>query len=527
MADLIIPRGLRHARSTFSYVDQTGVSRGAYNGIAQTTGYGGDHIAATIDFTQHGGQIASDKRLAAQLRAFLMSLKGKQNRPYIADESYKPGGSFPASELFTNTDFSGTTGWSSDSMYSLSAADGLLRSTAIASNATGFPAYQTLSKTLYVPYAVRALVLEGRGTFSPSMLAFLENNSYTALANGIGYALYGAAAQVASDNAGLATGSTGIRAGDYIDIAFMSFARCFLADGYPNSFVQSGAADNAAWTKDDLTVVANDSTNYDGTATGDTLVETAVNSDHFIQQQVSGLSASAADYFVGFVVKKRNRTFCAIQMTETTGSTSASQYFDLTTGAATGAPGTGANWANNRSGVVALGNDWFYCWMIARKTNAATAINAYLFSASAAGTSVYLGTGVAALTFGGSVFAQSSVAVRLSTTTTAAATATSQTGSAIHVKGLPASTSGLLLMGDWVEIDGQIKMVLTSLNSDASGVGHLRFSPPLRRPLANDTPIIVHRPMGRFLYAGDSVSWDNEPGVFTRSTIELEEAFAP
>jgi hypothetical protein len=32
--------------------------------------------------------------------------------------------------------------------------------------------------------------------------------------------------------------------------------------------------------------------------------------------------------------------------------------------------------------------------------------------------------------------------------------------------------------------------------------------------------------MGRFLFAGDSPGWDNEPGVISTASIELEEAFS-
>jgi hypothetical protein len=68
-------------------------------------------------------------------------------------------------------------------------------------------------------------------------------------------------------------------------------------------------------------------------------------------------------------------------------------------------------------------------------------------------------------------------------------------------------------------------MVDASLDSDAAGSGYLRFSPPLRRAIADSAPIIVHRPMGRFMLTNDA-GWGNSPGVFSDSSIELEEAWA-
>lgn len=116
--------------------------------------------------------------------------------------------------------------------------------------------------------------------------------------------------------------------------------------------------------------------------------------------------------------------------------------------------------------------------------------------------------------------------MRLVQSTSAAVAATTQTGSGIYVKGLPASTTGQLLLGDWFEIDGQLKMNLASVDAGAAGLAYIELSPALRRAVSDNTPIITDRPMGRFLFAGENLGWDNVPGVISTASIDLEEAFS-
>ena len=175
--------------------------------------------------------------------------------------------------------------------------------------------------------------------------------------------------------------------------------------------------------------------------------------------------------------------------------------------------------------IVNLGNGWYYCSMVVRKTNAATSITSAVYVQNADSGTGFAGNGTSFIAAVDVSVSPSSSHARVATSTSAAIAAQSQNGLGIYVKGLPASTSGLLLAADWVEIDGQLKMVAASLDSDAAGLGYLQFSPPLRRAVADNTPIIVHKPMGRFMLAANDSGWSNEPGVFSQATIELEEAF--
>jgi hypothetical protein len=100
----------------------------------------------------------------------------------------------------------------------------------------------------------------------------------------------------------------------------------------------------------------------------------------------------------------------------------------------------------------------------------------------------------------------------------------SQTGSALVVDGLPASTNGLLLPGDQVQVGDELKLVTAPLNSDSGGNGHLRFAPALRESPADNAPVIVHRPMGKFLLESNENGWESAPGVFSSAEVSLVES---
>lgn len=100
-------------------------------------------------------------------------------------------------------------------------------------------------------------------------------------------------------------------------------------------------------------------------------------------------------------------------------------------------------------------------------------------------------------------------------------------GTAIYVSRGPASTTRSLLPDDRVEIitslGSELKVVTASLDFDSSGLGYLQFLPPLRGTVTTSSPVIVHQPMGRFMFGGEFVGWNDEPGVFTRASADFEE----
>jgi hypothetical protein len=98
-----------------------------------------------------------------------------------------------------------------------------------------------------------------------------------------------------------------------------------------------------------------------------------------------------------------------------------------------------------------------------------------------------------------------------------------QTGNAINVKGLPTSTTGILLVGDWIDCAGQLNMVTAPLSSNSSGLGYLQLQRPFTTAPANNAPVMVNRPMGRFLLAEEEVSWGSRPGILSDFSISFVE----
>ena len=536
MSDVLMPLNLRHARTAVRYLDSSGISRGMFGGQTIVAARGGDRLALTLEMTKHGGRTTTGLAERAQLRSWLASLRGRQNAVYAQDKSRQRRGTFPTGELLANNTFSnGTTGWSIDATSSLSAADRVIRATYGQGGSENllFPA-SAVTVTQYAPYVARAMVIAGRG-------------SYTSLGIGIGSTNTGVQyANLASQTPGLLTvagvpsgtsayatvydgAASGQLAGDYILIPYMSLSRCALVDNGSNLLQRSDEFGNGFWGTSQMTVSSDADIAPTAAMIADYLRETNTSSSHFISN-ASGITvpSGAADYSFSVAIQAGNRSWAYIYIAENTGSTTAIAWFNLSTGAI-GTVTTGANFANARAAITALGNNWYRCSITARKTNAATSMSVAIGAATADNTTSFTGvTNQVALVVWRATFAASSAPARLVQSTSAAVTQQPQTGSALHLKGLPASTSGLLEIDDQVEvvtgIGSELKIVTARLNSDASGLGYLQFEPPLRTAPVDNAPIVVHQPFGRFLFSGDAVGFDNDPGVWTTASAEFEEA---
>jgi hypothetical protein len=462
----------------------------------------------------------------AAILACLNESRGQLNRILVTPHAPLRG-SFPTSELLTNNTFaSGTTGWTSSSEYTLSATDRALRATRNAFTAsTNILISPAVTTVQYAPYVARFMVSQGRGAYGAG---FKINDTpfFGTASTGFGLKTQAFVPNVTSDALAIQDQeSSGLMAGDYLTIPFASYSRCALVDNGSNQLTRSDQIDDAAWTKTALTVVANNNTAPDGTVTGDALQETVANSNHQIAQSFTVTSA-AQDICWCIAWAPGSRSWMNMVMTEATGSTSIQAYFNATTGVTGSTPAAGANWSNLRRFIVDIGNGWKYICIVARKTNAATTIQCRAHVASADGTDSYVGTAaVTAAVAWRATAALSSVPVRLMQTTSAAVAATVQVGSALYLKGLPASTNGLLEIGDWTEVAGQLKQTTARLNSDAAGLGYLQFRPALGDSPADNDPVTVYQPFGRFMYSGGQKELTNMFGVYGDIEMDLEEVY--
>jgi hypothetical protein len=142
------------------------------------------------------------------------------------------------------------------------------------------------------------------------------------------------------------------------------------------------------------------------------------------------------------------------------------------------------------------------------------------------GTAAYTGNGTSSIAAWRCGMAVSSVPTRgAQTTSNAIASGTPQTGGALYLKGLPVSTNGLLEIGDWIEIAGQLKQATARLNSDAAGLGYLQFRPALGDSPADNDPVIINQPFGRFIYSGQQKELQNMFGLYGDIEMDLEEVY--
>lgn len=110
---------------------------------------------------------------------------------------------------------------------------------------------------------------------------------------------------------------------------------------------------NAAWTKQAITVAANSTTAPDGTVTADTLVESTVNLGHVAS---SGVTAITALYVFSVYLKKGSGSTAPNWLQIYTGGVSA-QYANFNLGA--GAVGSVA--AGSTATITSVGNGWYRC----------------------------------------------------------------------------------------------------------------------------------------------------------------------
>jgi hypothetical protein len=491
----------------------------------------GDHWRATLNLSNLDDTSAA--RTAMQ--SFLLGMRGGVNTAWLKDHSYTQRGSFPATELFTNNTFAnGTTGWGDGSEYTGTVADRVWRALRTACTITQpvFTNSSAATVTAYAPLVARVVLEQGRGAFGSLGVGIgsTTGTSDYGSTSAVGYGLKTHVAVPSGTSAFLTVLdnlSTGLLAGDYLNIPWCSLSRCALVDNGPNCLTYSDDFSNAAWTKTRCTAAATSMTTPTGaTVTTNMLHEDSTAASTHLFERDYTVSSAAADFCFAVAVKASNRTRAAIQMVETTGSpnTAVTLYIHPGTGTK-GTETTGSNWSGLRTFARDLGNGWYYVAIVARKTNAATTIQVKIFAAEGDNNVVFSGSNQDSIRVWRATFAQSSVPVRLTqTVATAAATGTSQalTGG-LYTRGWPVSTNGLLYAGDQVQIGNQLLVVTAPVNSDAAGLAFLQTSPALRSAPADNAAVIINQPMAKFMLANNAAGWNSRPGTFSDATIELEE----
>jgi hypothetical protein len=519
MADLIIPPWMRVSGGRFDIVSNTAAATSVFTGAVRTLARSGDKIRTQINIeSTNNRETYSYRTLARSIRAMM---RGQANRVWYTDVAYRRRGSFSTGELLTNNTFdSGTTGWSSYGSSTLTVSDRVMRATYGNNNQFGFTR-ASVSVTQYAPHVIRGVLGSNRlNVVDWRADAQDSGTDYQTQISDSGLSSTAFVPRSTTVTVFAYKSATGEMAGSWFECPYISLSRCALVDGGMNLITNSD--DFTTWTSAQITVTADATTAPDGTTTADRLVETATTNVHTSSKSALTVGAAASDVMYTIAVKIGQRPNCVIGLTEATGSTIAEVYFNMTTGAA-GTINTGANWSNVRAFSEDMGSGWFQIAIVARKTNGATSITAFVGLASADGTKSFLGSTSNGMFVWRGTYALSSVPTRLVATTSTTTNGSTQTGAGIYVKGLPASTAGLLVAGDEVQVGNQLAFVVAPLNSGSMGLGYLQLAYPIRSAVI-DSAVIIHEPMGRFIATGTEGGWDEAPGGFSSYEFELVEA---
>ena len=519
MTELIWPPSLRVSSAEWGLIGNAGESRSPLNGVSQTIDRSGDRwrVTLTVENASNRASIA-ERRIA---ESFLASIRNKNNRVWITPPGDSLTGSFPAAELFTNADFSnGTTGWSAQQC-TLSVTDRVMRLTAARTSTAAIGISQSPTVTQYRP-------LVARGFYGPRTRSGLTLGIYS---NGAGnYATDRQGLQAVSwvplsTSAGATypivyDGGWNVSiTGDWIDTPFVSLANCALVDNGGNYMLQSDAA-QTTWAATNVTVSANAHTAPDGTSTADGLIEDSSTGFHFLQQSYT--RASVAEGWCAYadmasVASSRNG---ALDVSDGAGNGSTC-IFDLTAGTA-GTPNISGTATNARAFIVALGNGYYRCYLIARLPASTTTRMQVLISNGS--TLSYAGNGSGRISVWRMGANRTAIPSRATATTTTVVAPANQTGGGLYLKGLPASTQNLAYAGDWCQIGDQLFKLTAALDSDAAGLGYLQISPNVRAPFADNAPVIFNQPMAKMRLADEEMSWTRAPGGFGTFKLSFEES---
>lgn len=103
----------------------------------------------------------------------------------------------------------------------------------------------------------------------------------------------------------------------------------------------------------------------------------------------------------------------------------------------------------------------------------------------------------------------------------------SQTGNNLNIDGLPASATGYLKAGDYIQLGSgstaRLYKVLEDVNSNASGEATLNLWPDLRSSPADGATVVVNNAKGLFRLESNDATWSiNNAGFYSISFSAVE-----
>ena len=99
-----------------------------------------------------------------------------------------------------------------------------------------------------------------------------------------------------------------------------------------------------------------------------------------------------------------------------------------------------------------------------------------------------------------------------------------QTGTTLIIDGC--TVGATLLAGDFLEVNGELKMIVADATASGSGQMTLTIEPPLRASPADNAAVTLSQPKAIFMLAGDEAKWNTQPGRFSSFPIDCIEAWS-
>ena len=504
-------------------------------GATQTSDRTGERIIMSLTVNNVKD---SDRRA---LMSFASKMNGKANRVSLRDHTYTaPTGTLSTVAEMLDVTFNATL-WASDQptkfvltdkgngvLYTVQYVDtsAFIRPASTADGISAPTAGVSYAATVFT--GVADLNSEG-GAGPPLSLGILQSNggaAHASSATSTTAQRLSVAATCPSASAFFIRGSGNVgdvgTTGSSASLSSLSVARCLLVDNGFNALTKSGEFDHADWTKSNCSISADAAVAPDGLTTADEFIEASdTNQIHNVNQTYT--RASVAEFWTGSVFLKENTNErIRIRIDDGNSSNNATAFFSANTGTITEAAAVAGTATHSYASIHDIGNGWYRC-RLSVKLAASTSAQIIIEMADGAVNDVtYNGDGSSSVYIWGAQLQRGGQLGRYTPTTTVAITGTDQTGKSIWLKGLDASTTGQLLAGDQIEINGQLLILDEDLDGDASGVGLAKVLPRIRTAPSDEDPVILYQPHGTFIMQEDA-KWSNNPGGFTSMSISFLE----
>ncbi|MEE8502605.1 MAG: hypothetical protein V3S23_07815 [Kiloniellales bacterium] len=101
-----------------------------------------------------------------------------------------------------------------------------------------------------------------------------------------------------------------------------------------------------------------------------------------------------------------------------------------------------------------------------------------------------------------------------------------QSGKSLFVDGWSELETGLLLPGDYFEVNGELKMVTAQADSDSAGEALIAFTPSLRTSPADNAALTLDNPKATMMLVDDTQAfWDADRASIYGISFSAVEAF--